>query len=256
MKIHHLDCGSLPLGLVSHCLLVETGTSLTLVDAGFGTDDVRAPERTLGWTRHVLRPQLDSAQTALHQVAALGYSPTDVRDIVLTHLDYDHAGGIADFPWARVHVHGPEHRAALEPTLLDQLRYRPAQWAHDPDWVVNELGGDEWFGFETVAPVPGLPEELRIVPLYGHTAGHVGVAVESEGRWLLHCGDAFLTDVQLNRMLPGLLLAGAAFGVASPKLAVSRVVNMRRLADLARRHRDDVTVFSSHDPLAFARMVA
>ncbi|NLE79638.1 MAG: MBL fold metallo-hydrolase [Rhodococcus sp.] len=256
MKVHHLDCGSLPFGLVSHCLLVETGTSLTLVDTGFGTNDVHDPERTLGWTRHVVRPRLDSAQTAVSQIKALGYAPEDVQDIVLTHLDYDHAGGLSDFPWARVHVHGPEYRTATAPSLIDQLRYRPVQWAHDPNWVINETGGDDWFGFEAVAPVPGLPAEIRIVPLYGHTAGHVGVAIESEGRWLLHAGDAFLADIQLNRMFPGLLLSGAAFGVASTKLAVSRIANMHRLADLVRRHRDHITVFSSHDPLAFARMVA
>ncbi len=36
----------------------------------------------------------------------LGYSINDVRHIILTHLDLDHAGGLHDFPNAAVHVSG------------------------------------------------------------------------------------------------------------------------------------------------------
>ena len=43
-------------------------------------------------------------ETAKSQIQAMGYSPRDVRHIVLTHLDFDHAGRIEDFPHARVHV--------------------------------------------------------------------------------------------------------------------------------------------------------
>ncbi|WP_051484150.1 MBL fold metallo-hydrolase [Rhizobium sp. CF080] len=42
--------------------------------------------------------------TAAWQIQSLGYPARDVRHIVLTHLDFDHAGGIADFPRARIHV--------------------------------------------------------------------------------------------------------------------------------------------------------
>ncbi|WP_223281445.1 MBL fold metallo-hydrolase [Streptomyces antnestii] len=44
------------------------------------------------------RPVLDTGETAVRQVAALGYDIEDVRHIVLTHLDLDHAGGLRDFP--------------------------------------------------------------------------------------------------------------------------------------------------------------
>jgi glyoxylase-like metal-dependent hydrolase (beta-lactamase superfamily II) len=40
----------------------------------------------------------------LEQVKQLGFSPRDVRHIVLTHLDSDHAGGLENFPEAHVHV--------------------------------------------------------------------------------------------------------------------------------------------------------
>jgi hypothetical protein len=48
----------------------------------------------------------------------------------------DHASGIADFPWATVHVHASEQQAALTPqTPREQARYRPRQWAHGPRWA-------------------------------------------------------------------------------------------------------------------------
>lgn len=255
MKVHHLNCGSMSAGLVAHCLLIESGGSLTLVDTGFGTADVEEPGARLGWTRHLLRPRLDIGDTAFHQIQALGFTATDVRDIVLTHMDYDHAGGLSDFPWARVHVHGPELRHALHPTPLTRWRYRSRQWSHGPDWAVNERsGGDTWFGFYAVRPIAGLGDEITIVPLYGHTVGHVGVAVRTPTGWLLHAGDAFLSPLQLHPMLPGLLLAGAAFGEPDVGLAVARIANTARLAELARTRRGEVTLFSSHDRRAFSRL--
>lgn len=121
MKVHHFNCGTMPLGLVSHCLLIETPSSLVLVDTGFGLDCVRAPDEILGVGGRILRPVLDENETALRQVEGLGFDATDVRHIVLTHMDLDHAGGLADFPWATVHVHGPEFRAAMKPSHAEKV---------------------------------------------------------------------------------------------------------------------------------------
>jgi glyoxylase-like metal-dependent hydrolase (beta-lactamase superfamily II) len=86
MKVHHLNCGTMALGTVDRCLLVETpDAGLVLVDTGFGLNCVRDP-RLQGWSRHLIRPALCESETA-------------VRHIVLTHLGYDHTGGLADFPW-------------------------------------------------------------------------------------------------------------------------------------------------------------
>jgi glyoxylase-like metal-dependent hydrolase (beta-lactamase superfamily II) len=40
--------------------------------------------------------------------------------------------------------------------------------------------------------------EVLLVPLFGHTLGHCGIAVRHEGRWILHVGDAYYLRVELE----------------------------------------------------------
>jgi glyoxylase-like metal-dependent hydrolase (beta-lactamase superfamily II) len=49
----------------------------------------------------------------------------------------------------------------------------------------------DWFGFDSVRPLPQTFPDIRLVSLPGHSAGHAGVAVPEEDGWLLHCGDAY-----------------------------------------------------------------
>jgi hypothetical protein len=129
-------------------------------------------------------------------VARLGYSPGDVRHIILTHLDVDHCGGLPDFPDAQVHVLAAELEAAT--AQAPSYRYRPAHWAHGPKWATYvPEPGEEWFGFTSIQP-QGLTADIRLIPLGGHTAGHTGVAVRDGDRWLLHCGDAYYYHRELD----------------------------------------------------------
>lgn len=248
MIIHHLNCASMrPLlapPMVAHVLLVERADGLTLVDTGFGTDDL-ADRRRLGRPfLSVVRPTLSPGETAIAQVRARGHDPADVTDIVLTHLDLDHAGGLPDFPKARVHVHAAEQRAALHPSLRERARYVGGQWAHGPVWAPHSEAGDGWFGF---ASVQAIADDVLLIPLHGHTLGHSGVAVRrADGHWLLHAGDAFFAGGQMDdppTCPPSLTAFQRLMGVDNR----ARLHNLRRLQDLARTHADDVTVFCAHD---------
>ena len=129
MRIHHLDCGPMrPPGgalmdgvssglfgrLTCHCLAIETDRDgVVLVDTGFGLRDMMRPWPRLPYLNAgVLRIRFDPDRTALRQIKRLGFSPRDVRHIVMTHLDFDHAGGLIDFPHARVHLMEAEAVAA------------------------------------------------------------------------------------------------------------------------------------------------
>jgi glyoxylase-like metal-dependent hydrolase (beta-lactamase superfamily II) len=261
--VHHISCatmcptaarvpGLMPSELVAHCLVVEGAAGLTLVDTGFGLEDVKDGGRRLGRAFVTLAgARLDPAQTAHEQVRALGRDPHDVRDIVLTHLDLDHAGGLSDFPWARVHVHANELRAARNPTRREQLRYVTAQWRHGPDWVEHRTDGDDWFGFRAVQAVG---DDIWMIPLHGHTRGHSGVVVRRPGGgWLLHAGDAYFAagDKETPRTCPpGLRAYQAGLAVDGRQ----RRDNLARLQELHRQQgldapagEDHVTVFCAHD---------
>lgn len=236
--------------MVCHCLLVETERGLVLVDSGFGSADSDPSTTSLPKAFRVLmNPLLDPATTALAQVRALGFDPADVRHIVLTHLDLDHAGGLRDFPRAKVHVHGPELRAAA---ATSDMRYRASQWAHGPDWATYDTpSGQDWFGFEAVRDLDGLPEDVLLVPLGGHTTGHVGVAVNTGAKWLLHAGDAFFADGELARppRCPPVLRA------FQRRMAVddqARLHNQSRLRELAAGS-DGIDIVAAHDPAGLDR---
>lgn len=239
--------------VVAHVLLVERAEGLLLVDSGLGTADIASPTRLGRPFVSVVRPALDLAETAVRQVEALGFNAADVRDIVLTHLDLDHAGGIGDFPLARVHVDRTEFAAARHPKLSERSRYRSVQWSHDPEFVTHAAEGDRWFGFESVRAVG---DDVLLVPLRGHSRGHCGVAVRDRARgddaWLLHAGDSYFHRGEVAtppRRDPALTFFQKV--IASDEKA--RRHNQQRLAQLVADH-PEVRVFSAHDELDFARL--
>lgn len=265
MRIHHLNCGSFcPHGrrlingeggllekatVVCHCLVIESGDGLVLVDTGFGMEDARNPAQLGTAFRYMMNPRPKEETTALMQLEALGFAAGDVKHIVPTHLDLDHAGGLPDFPEAEVHVLSAELAAARHPRFDEKLRYiGGAHWRHDPRWVEHSgSGGDGWFGFESVRILPGLDAEVLLVPLIGHSRGHTGVAIRDGDGWLLHCGDAYFHhgEVATPPTCPPVLRLFQNLTGSDRK---ARMANQERLRELARTHGDEVTLFCAHDP--------
>ena len=268
MHIHHLNCGCMcPIGgalfdgfsrgltarLVCHCLLVETNQGLVLIDTGFGLRDVQSPYSRLSpFFIHFNGIQFDLKYTAIDQVERLGFSARDVRHIVLTHLDFDHAGGLEDFPEATVHVMQTEIEAAQERRgFIASQRYRPDLWDEVKRWKYYSAGGEPWFGFEAVRDLDGLPPEILLIPLAGHTRGHAGIAIKTPEGWLLNAGDAYFyrheIDSDQRRCTPGMRFYQTMMEVDRE----ARLHNQERLRALSRDRTKGVRLFCSHDAIEF-----
>lgn len=216
MKIHHLNCGSFcPLShpivnralpqldrfnLVCHCLLIETESGLVLVDTGLGLEDVRNHQRfksNLVFNQFA-KPKLDLEETAYIQITKMGFSPKDVKHIIVTHFDSDHIGGLADFPEATIHLLQDEWDAAQNPSSpREKARYQKIRWEQNRNIETYKVGGDEWHGFKRVQNLRGVAPSIFLVSLPGHTRGHAGIYIENQNP-LFHAGDAFMLSPQLK----------------------------------------------------------
>jgi glyoxylase-like metal-dependent hydrolase (beta-lactamase superfamily II) len=246
--VHHNHCGSIQAGpdmtACCHGLLLDGPGGLALVDAGIGLLDARSPDERIG--RGLIEAVgflFDEDDTAVRRVEELGFSADDVRHIVLTHADPDHAGGLADFPHATVHLSEEEHSSIL----TGNPRYLPAQFAHGPRWRTYPRSDRRWYGLEARPVDMGQVTEVLLIPLVGHTLGHSGVAIRQGDGWLLHAGDAYYLRAEL----------------ASDDHPVSRLASQRadddarrrasleQLRRLAREHPGEIELFGYHDPGEF-----
>ena len=275
MRIHHLNCGTCcPWGgrvfdgtshgllhghIGCHCLLIETDAGLVLVDTGFGSRDIERRSRLSGFFRFLNQPQFRDGETAARQIRGLGYDPADVRHILISHLDFDHAGGLEDFPNATVHLTAREKEVADEQrggAFVGTRRYRPGQWDDVTKWALYPMGrGERWMGFDAVRDLDGLPPEILLVPLAGHTWGHSGVAVDTGAGWLFYASDAYFFRGEVGsperRCPPGMRLYQRMMEVDRD----ARMRNQARIRQLSLEHDEDVDVFCAHDPKEFEQFV-
>ncbi|HEY0147866.1 MAG TPA: MBL fold metallo-hydrolase [Allosphingosinicella sp.] len=279
MRIHHLNCGTdCPFGgalfdgrskgltghLVCHCLLIETeAAGLVLVDTGYGLRDVDHPHRPphpriTKTMRSLLNIKLREEETAIRQIERLGFSPADVRHILLTHLDFDHAGGLEDFPHATIHLMDAEFSAATGPRngFVPRNRYRPGQFNEVANWRRYSGQGEGWFGFPAVRQLEGLPPEILMVPLPGHTWGHAGIAVDTGAGWLLHAGDAYFYRGEMRQAkrhcTPGL----RAYQTMMEVDRAERLANQEKLRRLSVEKAGEVRILCAHDVVEFEAAAA
>ncbi|MBK5221573.1 MAG: MBL fold metallo-hydrolase [Acidimicrobiia bacterium] len=255
--IHHLDGATLrPAGglelvgadeLVSHVLVIELGSRLVLVDAGIGLADVASPIERLGAEFCELSgPVLDADRTVARQLGSLGLVADQVTDVLVTHPDLDHVGGLADVPQARVHAHPDAVTAVRHPTEPRDIdRVHAAQWAHEVEWAPAPTPRAPWHGLDAWS-LDDFGDDIVMVGLPGHATGHVGYAVRNGGGWLLHAGDAYFhrAAVAGGEVPPGLEIFE---GIVEQDRA-ARLDTVARLRALP----PEVTVVCSHDPIELA----
>jgi glyoxylase-like metal-dependent hydrolase (beta-lactamase superfamily II) len=274
MKRFHLNCGTVmpPMGvclfgvggplhrspIVSHCILVESDDGLLLIDTGLGFADLETPGAFMRMMLWFGGSKRDPGETAVAQIEALGYECQDVRHIALTHFNYDHASGLTDFPTAKVHILKDEYDAVLRPLdFNERTLYRREHWLHQPQWVVHQPHGEQWYGFDRSAMVDLGSVSFCFIPLPGHTRGHAGVAIKSDEGWLLHCGDAYTYHGEIDPISPrSAPYARTLRPFVNLNYAFRNIGrHSRRLQELVRQYGDEVTLTNSHDPIEFNKLV-
>lgn len=173
-----IDAAAMPVPVNAY--LVKTPAHLILVDAGTG----------LNWGPDNLGHVIDNLRAA-------GYRPSQVDMILITHVHVDHVGGLVSrdgkalFPRAVVRMAQAdsdfwlsEKNAAGAPpgakVFFDVARKSAAPYLKAGRWQPLRPG-------EVVDPA------VTVVPLTGHTPGHVGFRFESQGRKMLVWGDTVHT---------------------------------------------------------------
>ncbi|TGE00504.1 MBL fold metallo-hydrolase [Methylobacterium nonmethylotrophicum] len=225
-----------------HCVIFRIGERVILLDTGFGTREMLEPNRYLGSDALLsLGIVVDVRLTALHRLAARGIRAEQVTDIVLTHLDADHAGGLHDFPGATVHISAEELAAYDEPR--SRKSYHPYQVSRQTTLETYGPSDEQWFGLPARS-LP-LPRDLdaKLIPLPGHSRGHRGVAYRENGQWTLHAGDAYF-DARINFLDPP---PGLPLEIAMQADSCDRVASLSKLRELRDRHGLEVAMFCAHD---------
>lgn len=175
--------GPMPMDYFTWAIVAPDGRAV-LVDTGFTAEVGAARQRTY------LRSPLDG-------LALLGISPGSVRDVVQTHLHYDHVGNTRAFPQARFHLQDREMAYATG----RYMRYPRFGHGYEVDDVVGMVrlayeGRVEFHDGEAEL-APG----ITLHPAYGHTAGLQVVRVHTARGWVVLASDSshFYENMQTNR---------------------------------------------------------
>lgn len=164
-----------------NCLIIETPAGRVLVETGIGerVDDKTRAMR--GYEGTPIVPTLEAA----------GVAPDSIDLVVMSHLHFDHAGGLLRsdgsraFPRARIVA----QRAEWEMGLGDNPRL-VASYVQPELQLVRDWGAEGWVEGEREL-LPG----VTVVPTGGHSAGHQAVIVRGTGdgaRTVAFLGDLFM----------------------------------------------------------------
>ena len=153
--------------------VLRQGDRVILVDTGY--DDAEAAARG--------RPIRMDPRTAL---APLGITPEAVREVVVTHLHYDHAGGLHLFPNATLHMQAAEMAFATGPCMCHDHMRAPFTAGHVCEAVRRLYSGQVVFHEGDAELAPG----VSLHRIGGHSRGLQAVRVLTGAGWMVLASDA------------------------------------------------------------------
>jgi glyoxylase-like metal-dependent hydrolase (beta-lactamase superfamily II) len=188
-------------------LVEHPGAGAILIDAGL--DPLVADDPKAGFGRVLAATgartvKMEPSQAIPPQLRERGVDPAAVKLAIMTHLHYDHASGLSQFPEAKVLATTAEFDAAngFMPVLHGYARkhFRNAKLS-TVDFGASKVDSYSTFGRSLDLLGDG---SIRLVFTPGHTHGHMSVVLRTAGREVLVAGDAVYTRRTLETgHLPG-----------------------------------------------------
>jgi N-acyl homoserine lactone hydrolase len=176
-------------------ILEHPGAGLFLVDTGFHASVAVDPKKNMGPVLgRLFNAKMGPDDALPDQLRARGLEPGDVKHVVMTHLHFDHASGVAQFPDARFIVTAREWKAATAEKGLTG-GYVRRQFDHAFDWRTVDFDGDDvnsFAGFGRSLDLFG-DGSVRLAYTPGHTLGHMSVVLRTREGEFLMTGDAAYT---------------------------------------------------------------
>lgn len=177
--------------LACNCLLVEWPDQpdrRALIETGHGPKYGEKEQRIFA---------IDPTHWVLPALERMGIDPASITDVIVTHLHFDHAGGLTHeyngqyvptFPRATVHVQRQEYEDARAGFGIMTQTYRPENL--EPITAAN--------GWRLLAGGGEIVPGIMARPTPGHTRGHHSIAVSGHERTLVYGGDLMPTRHHLG----------------------------------------------------------
>lgn len=174
--------------------VVRNAQRTIVVDTGYDRAEAARRGRTL-------------LRTPAEALAMVEVDARRVDDVIVTHMHYDHAGSLGDFPAARFHLQAAEMAYVTGPCMChDDLRH-PFSVEHVAEMLRNVFSGRVAFhnGDAEVAP------NVTVHRIGGHTGGLQCVRVLTRRGWVVLASDAshFYENFQRRKLFPIVLDAAA-----------------------------------------------
>lgn len=222
-------------------LIRHPSAGAILVDTGLHPSVASDPRANFGQIGgRIAKPTLESGDDAAAQLRARGLDPGEVPIVVMTHLHFDHASAISEFPQSTFVVSEPEWEAATRGPrpLLNGYRRAHLDFAFDYRTVDFDRGGiDSYATFGRCFDLFG-DGTVRLAFTPGHSAGHISVIARLRERDFVIGGDATYFEAQLS---------GEAALPPSPQDLHNFKRSLQELK-LFKREYPDAIVTPGHDP--------
>lgn len=167
--------------------VLRRGDDLILVDTGYEAGEAARRDRPI---------RMDPAVA----LAPLGITPDEITTLIVTHLHYDHAGGLDLFPNATLHMQAAEMAYATGPCMCHDVLRMPYTAEHICTAVKRLYAGKIVFhdGDAEIA------EGVTVHCIGGHSRGLQAVRVRTEAGWLVLASDAthFWENIRARKPFP------------------------------------------------------